>query len=75
MQDLSLQVGAIDDVAIDDRKRPDTGRRQVIRRGRTESTRSDQEHFGVEQFLLTLDADLRDEEMTAVALELFGRES
>ena len=41
MQDLALQVGAIDDVEVDDSESAHPGRRKVIGRRRTQTTGAD----------------------------------
>jgi hypothetical protein len=40
-----------------------------------EAAGADQQHLGVEQLLLALEADLRDQQVARVALALLGRES
>jgi hypothetical protein len=44
MQDLALQVAAVDDIVVGDAQRAHAGGRQVIRHRRTESARADDEH-------------------------------
>jgi hypothetical protein len=74
VDDLALEVGDVHDVVVDDAQRPDARRREVERGGRAQAAGAEQEHLGVEQLLLALDADLGQEEVAAVALPLLGRE-
>ena len=43
VDDLTLQVGLVDDVGVDDPERPDARRREVERRGRPEAAGADQQ--------------------------------
>ena len=72
MHDLALEVRDVDDVGVDDPERPHPRRGQVDGGRRAEPARADQEHLRVEQPELALLADLRDEHVAAVALELLG---
>ena len=63
VQDLSLQIGEIDDIGIDDPKCADAGGRQVIRGRRSESTRADQQHLAVQELLLACLTDLGDQKV------------
>ena len=72
MQDLALQVAQVDDVVVDDADRADAGRREVEGRRRAEPAGADQQHLGVEQLRLPLLADLGQQEVAAVAVELLG---
>ena len=75
VKDLPLQVGEVDHIGVDDAKRTDAGRGEVIRRRRSEATRSDEEHFAVQKLLLTRLADFRDKKVTRVPLRLIRREA
>ena len=63
VQDLSLQIGEIDDIGIDDPKCADAGGRQIIRGRRSESTRADQQHLAVQELLLACLTDLGDQKV------------
>ena len=69
---LALQVGEVDDVVVDDPERADAGRREVERRRRAEAAGAEQQHLGVEQLLLALDADLVEQQVARVAVALLG---
>ena len=55
-------------------ERADAGRGEVERGRRAEAAGAEQQHLGVEQLLLALDADLGEQEVARVALALLGRE-
>ena len=65
--DLALEVRLVDDVRVDDPERADAGGREVERGGRAEAAGADQEDPRVEQLQLALLADLRDQQVAAVA--------
>jgi hypothetical protein len=67
VHDLALQVGLVDHVSVDDAQRADPRRGEVQRRGRTEAAGADEQHARVEQPHLALLADLRDQQVAAVA--------
>ena len=69
---LALQVRQVDLVVVDDAERADAGRGEVQGRGRAEPSGAQQQHLRVEQLLLALDADLRDQQVPGVAVALFG---
>ena len=69
---LALEVRQVDLVVVDDPERADAGGRQVQRRRRAEAAGAQQQHLGVEQLLLALDADLGDQQVAGVAVALFG---
>jgi hypothetical protein len=52
IHDLPLQVGHVDRIEIDQANVPDSGRREVQRRRRTESARTDDQHVALLQLLL-----------------------
>jgi hypothetical protein len=74
VNDLALQVGLVHDIEIDDAERAHTGRRQVEQRRRTQAARPDDEDTGVLQPLLPGHADLRDDQVTRIALHLVKRQ-
>ena len=74
VDDLALQVRVVDHVGIHDAERADARRGEVERSGGAEPACADQEHSRVEQLLLALLTDLRDEEVAAVARALLGAE-
>ena len=67
MHDLALEVRLVDDVVVDDPERADAGGGEVERRGRAEAAGADQQDARVEQPQLALLADLRDQQVAAVA--------
>ena len=67
MKHLALEVRLVDDVVVHDPEPPDSGRRQVERRGRAQSAGADEQHLRVEQPLLAAHADLGDQQVAAVA--------
>ena len=69
---LALQVRGVDDVRVDDPELADTRGCEVERRGRAEPAGADQQDARVEQLELARLADLRDEQVPAVALVLLG---
>ncbi len=74
MHDLALEVRLVDDVGVDDPERADSGRGEVERRRRAEAAGADEQDARVEEALLPVLADLRDEQVAAVAGALLGRE-
>jgi hypothetical protein len=72
VQDLPLQVAAIDHVVIGDAQRADAGRGQVIRRRRAQPTRADQQHARGLERLLALQADIRQAQVPRIALAEIG---
>src|SRR5690606_21810310 len=69
MQDLPLQVAAVDDVVVDQAQVPHSGRRQVERRRRAEPARADHQHVRSAHALLPLDPDLGQAQVARIALE------
>ncbi len=63
MDHLALEVGEIDDVVVDDPQRADAGRGEIQSGRRAEPAGAQQQDLGVEQLLLALRADLRDQQM------------
>ena len=74
VEHLALEVRLLDHVVVDDPDRADAGGREVERDGRTEAAGADEEHAGIEQLPLTLEADLRDEHLPGVTPLLGGAE-
>src|SRR6185437_7969704 len=74
VRDLALQVGGVDDVVVDDAEPADAGRGEVEARGAAEAAGADQEDARLEELQLAFDADLRDQEVAAVARALLGVE-
>ena len=58
MDDLALEVRALDDVVVGDPEVADAGRGEVLQDRRAQSARADDEHRGVEQRGLALGPDL-----------------
>jgi hypothetical protein len=74
VQDLTLQVGLIDDVEIDDADRTDAGRAQVQTEWRAEAAGAHHEHARRAQLALSFEADLRHDEVPAVPADLILRQ-
>ena len=72
VQNLTVQVRKIDIVRIDQSNRADSGRREIKRSGGTESAGANAQNARRFQSTLSLDADLRENEMARIARELFG---
>ena len=70
VDDLALEVRRVDGVVVDDPERADAGGGEVERRRRAEPAGADQEDARVEQLQLALLADLRDQQVAAVAAAL-----
>ena len=70
VEHLALQVAEIDGVEVDQAERADAGRRQIQRGGRAQPARADAEDLRVLELALPLDADLRHDEVPAVAADL-----
>ncbi len=71
---LPLQVAEVDDVEIDDAERADAGRGQIHRRRRSEAAGADAQHLRGLQLALTVHADLRQDQVPAVAPDLVAGE-
>ena len=73
VDDLALQVREIDAVEIDDAQGADTGGGEVHQHRRAEAPRADHQHLGVDQPRLPDAADLGQDDVARVALQLgFG---
>ena len=70
VEDLALEVGLVDHVVVHDPDPPHARRRQIQRGRRSEPAGADQQHLRLEQLRLPRLADLRDQEMPAVARPL-----
>jgi hypothetical protein len=70
VEDLALQVGDIDLVAVGDAQLADAGSGKVESCRTTEAARADDEEPGSTQLRLPLDANLVEEDVAAVAEEL-----
>src|SRR5215471_6465982 len=70
MQNLTLQVGFVDHVVIDETQRSDAGRSQVDTGRRSQTSGADKQYLAFQQFQLTLFSDLRNSQVTAVACHL-----
>ena len=70
VQNLSLKVAFVDVVEIDDAERADAGRGEIERCRRSETSRADAEYSPALDAPLSVDADLGQDEVTAVALNL-----
>ena len=70
MQDLALEIGKIDGVAIDEADAPDARRGEIQRDRRTEPARADAQHARRLQPLLPLERHLRHDEMPRVTGDL-----
>ena len=66
MEHLTLQVGDLHHVIIDDADRADPGRRQIQQCGAAESAGTHHQHPGIQQPSLTVDSDLGDDEVTRI---------
>src|SRR5947209_171150 len=74
VDDLPLQVRRVHHVEVHDAERADARRRQVHPRRRSQPPRPDHQHARGLQTPLPLHADLRHDEVSAVARDLFVRE-
>ena len=70
VNDLPLQVAEVDDVEVDDADGADAGGGEIHRRRRAEAAGADAQHLRRLQLALPLDADLRHDQVPAVALDL-----
>jgi hypothetical protein len=70
IEDLPLQVGEVDLVAVDEGEVADAGGREVERRGAAEAAGADDQGRGGAQPLLPLDTELGKEDVAGVAEKL-----
>jgi hypothetical protein len=71
VHDLALQVGEVDLLVVAEGDGAHSRRCEVERDRRAEPSRSDHQRARGEQFLLAFDADLRQQNVAAVAQQLF----
>jgi hypothetical protein len=74
VKDLSLEIGRIDDVRIDNADGADTGRCEVEGGGGTKSAGTDAEDLSGSELFLPLEAHFGKSQVAGVALEFIGRE-
>ena len=72
VQDLALEIAAVDVVVVDDADRPHPGGCQIERRRRTQPAGADQQHAGIQQLDLAGLAQVGQDEMAGVAFALVG---
>ena len=72
VDDLALEVADVDDVEVDEADRADARGGEVERGRRTEAAGADEQRLRAEQPGLAGRADLRDQQVAAVALLLLG---
>src|SRR5918999_3840382 len=70
MDDLALQVGLVDSVELDDAQGADSGRGEIEQGGTAQTAGANDQHPGVLQPLLSLHADVGNDEVPAVAAYL-----
>ena len=70
MKDLTLEIGKVHDVVIDQTQSTDTGGGQIKRNGRTEAPCSDTENTGCLDSFLTIEGYLRHDEVAGIARDL-----
>ncbi len=71
-QHLALQIGHLDDIGIDQPQMADASGGEVQRRWGAQAARPDDEHLGGLQRLLPGAADLAQDQVAGVALDLIG---
>ena len=70
VDDLALQIGQIDGVAVADGQRADPGRGEIQRDWRAKAARTNDEGMRSADFFLPFDTDIRQQDMAAVAQQL-----
>lgn len=70
MDDLALQVGLVDLVELGDAEGADAGRGEIEKGRAAQAARADDEDLGVLEPLLPVHADVRDDQVPAVATDL-----
>ena len=70
VQHLPLKIRKIDGIVVDDRKMPDTRRREILDAGAAEPARADDGDAGGEQLRLARPADFLQDDVAGVAFEL-----
>ena len=74
MDDLALQVGFVDDVELDDADGAHAGCGQIQQCRRAQPACADDQYLGVLEPLLSVDAEVGDDQVPAVARDLFARQ-
>ena len=74
MDDLALQVAGIDEIEIDEPKRPDPRRGEIQRRRRSQSTRADEHHARALEFRLAFETYIRKREVPGIPQQLLMRQ-
>ena len=74
VQDLPLQVGEIDDIAIDETNGADTGGSKIESGRRAEPPGADEQDLRLAQLQLALAADIAEDNLPAVSLNLLFSE-
>ena len=69
-QDLALEIGQGDLVVVDHGQPPDARRRQILDRGRADAARPDQDGMRIEQPLLPGPANLLEDDVAGITVEL-----
>ena len=72
MQDLPLKVGRVHRIGVDQSESPHTGRREIKRDRRTESTRSDAEYRGCFDSPLSLHSHFWHYQMAGITGQLLA---
>ena len=75
VEDLALEIGAVDDVEVDESQRADAGEGEVESDGGAEPAGANDEHLRFDDFALPDAGDLGHDEVAAVALDHLGGES
>ena len=74
VDDLALKVGFVDDVELDDADGAHAGRGQIQQCRRAQPACADDQYAGVLESLLSVEAEVGNDQMTAVARDLFARQ-
>ena len=74
MNNLALEVGLLDNVVVDHRDRPDTGRREIGQHRGSQPARPEDKNPRTEEPLLALEAELGQHDVPGVAAQLRRRE-
>ncbi len=72
VENLALQVGAFDNVVVDDTDRAEARRGQILDHGRTKAASPDDENLGLLKFNLARPADAAQNDMAGVAFDFFA---
>ena len=71
MDDLTLEVGEVHHIGINDADASDACSSEIERDGRTQSAGPHNEYAGIHNLFLALHADIRQQDMSGIALYLF----